>query len=667
MMKTVTLAKPETLRLAMVLDQTETIEEISNFFRNQGIAVRSYSVQSDIALRDALKHSPNLIVMQEHSSVTLAHIVSALKQLGNNTPIIVLSNNYSEETVFEHLKNGAMHCAPLQNLHFIEKIVLNEYSNSIARHNSQHLLEKLLQSNKRCDALIDSSKEAIAYIHQGMHIRANSAYMQLFGGNTFDDIEVLSLLDLISAQDVPSFKEMMKKQDKEQSVQLISTHAKTLQGTELSVVVELSPATYEEEDCLQVLIRPSVEESSTNAMIDGAIGCLSRSGFLEEVKKTVTEQEPYILLVCAPETYNELSNKVSLHTLDAVLQNFSTKLKSLLPPQAIVGRLGESSFGVATPLNGHNLLEYCNALYANFKNYLFNTENNSIPLPIKTVGIQWRRPEAALVDSLIAEAIKTFNRTKDRVTIVDTAQRGSQQNMDNQSLEKIVAAIQKERIKTSFAPINSFDGSSFGFYICRFDLLQDDNTSLTLPHTVPEDISLAYQKMRMTHLVQNLAHKQIAHETKFIVPIEVGEDNQWMNDLVQQFSQAHISPSQVVIEFQESNVFTKLKIAQHLAQGFREMGFDIGLGEYGSGEQSSPILQHLKPQWVRFFGNMTNELSQNEDQQKRLKELTDLAHEQGQKVIASEIYDAMGMAVLFAAQIEYAQGEFLAPTIANLP
>jgi PAS domain-containing protein len=37
------------------------------------------------------------------------------------------------------------------------------------------------ETERRCDALIASSRDPIAYVHEGMHIRANDAYLEMFG------------------------------------------------------------------------------------------------------------------------------------------------------------------------------------------------------------------------------------------------------------------------------------------------------------------------------------------------------------------------------------------------------------------------------------------------------------------------------------------------------
>ena len=47
-----------------------------------------------------------------------------------------------------------------------------------------------------------------------MHIRANAAYLEMFGFESFEDIEGMSLLDLVAPQHVDGFKQLLKAMSK---------------------------------------------------------------------------------------------------------------------------------------------------------------------------------------------------------------------------------------------------------------------------------------------------------------------------------------------------------------------------------------------------------------------------------------------------------------------
>ena len=122
-----------------------------------------------------------------------------------------------------------------------------------ARRSQRQLEAQMRETERRCDALIDSSRDPIAYVHEGMHIRANEAYLEMFGFETFDDIEGMSLLDLVAPQHVDDFKQLLKRLSKgEAPPPSYELTARDIEGNGFPAVMEFTAATYEGEACQQV-------------------------------------------------------------------------------------------------------------------------------------------------------------------------------------------------------------------------------------------------------------------------------------------------------------------------------------------------------------------------------------------------------------------------------
>ena len=62
------------------------------------------------------------------------------------------------------------------------------------------------RGGKRCQLLLDSSVDAITYVHDGMHIYANRSYMALFGYEDAEELEGLPVIDLIASCDQGAFR-----------------------------------------------------------------------------------------------------------------------------------------------------------------------------------------------------------------------------------------------------------------------------------------------------------------------------------------------------------------------------------------------------------------------------------------------------------------------------
>lgn len=657
------MEKRDTLRIAMVMSNSEDVEWISNHFRNSGIAVRSYHVQNMNELKSSLDYNLTLIISDNSKDdLSVRSISNTIKSAGKDIPIITLNSIYNEDVVFKDLVEGARFCCPLKNIKFIEMIVLKEWNDLIARCNSNQLTEQLMETNKRCDALIDSSRDAIAYIHEGMHISANVPYMQLFGVEDFEEMEATSLLDLIAASDLEMFKKFLKQKSKEAVTQKINVKVKKFNKEEIEVEMELSSAIYEGESCIQIMVR--VMDTVTEIIVDNPNGILSRTNFLEEIMKNTKDNQPKTLLLCSPENYDQVFNNLSLTAVDQLLTGFIEHLKINLPDEVIIGQTGEAQYGVLlTNEQVNNINEFCSSLHNEFKDFMLTINSNSMLVPAKVVGINWRRPSPENSEMILSEAIKVLNSHKNGFHVIDAGQTLNSKMSSSLVTDKIVSALESERIRISFSPITALHGSNFTFYSINSALFEESGSNIEISENIPSDVSMKWQRYRIEKICKILSEQNLSPNSKILLPMPLTDENSWIDFLPEVLNKYKLQTQLFIIELQESQVFTKIKLGQEIVHKFKSIGMEIGLGSFGDIPQSSAVMQHLNPQWIRLSTNLTKELSTSSEKQVKLTELTTIAKESGKKVIAPDVQDAMSMAVLYGAQVEYAQGEFLMQTI----
>src|SRR3546814_8250030 len=108
-----------------------------------------------------------------------------------------------------------------------------------------------------------------------MHIRANAAYMEMFDFESFDDLEGMSLLDLVAPQHVGGFKALLKGLSKgEPPPPRYELKAIDGEGNEFPAVMEFTQAMYEGEPCLRSEEHPS--ELQSLMRISYAVFCLKK-------------------------------------------------------------------------------------------------------------------------------------------------------------------------------------------------------------------------------------------------------------------------------------------------------------------------------------------------------------------------------------------------------
>src|SRR5690606_6793528 len=196
------------LRLMIVDDSVEDAEAIVSTLRNAGIAVRPLRPDSAESLAGMLADQAVDLVLaaQAATTVTLAQALELIKATGKDLPVVTIVDRVDDASLTQALAAGVRGIALRHQPQQMLGVVRTEWGDLEARRTLRKLEAQVRETERRCDALIESSRDPIAYIHEGMHIRANAAYMEMFDFESFDDLEGMSLLDLVAPKHVDGFK-----------------------------------------------------------------------------------------------------------------------------------------------------------------------------------------------------------------------------------------------------------------------------------------------------------------------------------------------------------------------------------------------------------------------------------------------------------------------------
>ncbi len=129
-----------------------------------------------------------------------------MRRQSRDIPFIQLVADNSSDAITDALMLGAQDALPQGE---DERLVLvaNRELAGLAERRARRAAELALrEAEKRCQLLLDSSVDAITYVHDGMHIYANRSYMALFGYEDAEELEGLPVIDLIASCDQGAFK-----------------------------------------------------------------------------------------------------------------------------------------------------------------------------------------------------------------------------------------------------------------------------------------------------------------------------------------------------------------------------------------------------------------------------------------------------------------------------
>lgn len=242
------------------------VEPIVNLLRNAGQAVRNQFVADLDELKLAIDEQDwdMLIIRLNESSIENAAALEAIRQSQKDIPVIGLCETYDHNVVAEALLLGMSDVIVESAEQHMVLAVQREFLALQQRRALSRTQQSLIDTQERCELLLRNSVDAIAYIHEGMHIYANTTYMQLFGYADLDELQSTPLMDLVSGDQVNSLKKILKT-IKSTPVTEFDTVAQRADDTEFAIHLIFSMASYEGEACTQVIARQRAKSNEPHS------------------------------------------------------------------------------------------------------------------------------------------------------------------------------------------------------------------------------------------------------------------------------------------------------------------------------------------------------------------------------------------------------------------
>ncbi len=132
----------------------------------------------------------------------------------------------------------------------------------------------------RLDLLLNSTREPVAYFHEGLHVAANSAYLELLGVSSFDELSIVSLLEVLH-QDGTDMKGLIRNLgDATYPTDDETFELRPRNGDPKPVHLSFAPVRYEDEDCVQMLVRFPGEHSDARCQPGSPCADAGRAGAL---------------------------------------------------------------------------------------------------------------------------------------------------------------------------------------------------------------------------------------------------------------------------------------------------------------------------------------------------------------------------------------------------
>ena len=671
------------IKLLLVENSVEEAERLASVLRNAGITVRATHIKNAAELEAQLQaQTPDMIFVNIAStSPKLAEAVQLAHRGGKDIAVIALLDTLSEDDVTHALQAAANAVAlRTRNDQFVA-VVRREYDSLNLRRSVRRLEAALRESERRCDALLDSSRDPIAYVHEGMHVRANKAYLDIFGYEDFSDIEGVSLLDMIAPETADSFKTLLKNLSKgEKPPEKLDIKARTADGKTFDAIMEFASASFEGEPCQQIVLRQHEVSAELAAEIDSlrqkdlVTDLYNRQFGLAELDRMIAEAAAgaanQSLLMIEPDKFRQQLDTVGIGQADLLLGDMANLLRNHLGSTDIAMRMGEHTFGVlvrgrdpeAVKRLGQDL---CRA----FSEHIFEIGKQSVSATVSVGGtlIGERNANAQTILSQASTALRAaLDEGGNRVNILDP---GLQDRAAAAEAKELLARLQQAITSNAFVlyfqPVVSLHGADGEFYEVLVRMIGDKGEIMPkafFPVAEQHGLLGAIDRRVIGNAIKAVAEREKAgrHTTVFIKLTTASlEDATLLPWIAQQLKAERLRGDALVFEMAESKVVTSLKPARAFVAGLKQLHCGFALEQFGSGVNSFQLLKHIDANYLKVDRSYMSELTKNKENQDFIKQFCQQAHAAGKLTVAEFVEDAASMSILFTCGVNFVQGNFL--------
>ncbi|MFI8741485.1 GGDEF/EAL domain-containing response regulator [Stutzerimonas zhaodongensis] len=667
----------KTIRLLILEDSQNEAERLVSLFRNAGQATRVHRLTSSEDLADALQQTWDLLINAPSSAnLDPSEAISAIRKQAKDIPVIQLIEGNDTDAITEALTLGAQGALPQGEDEWLILVASRELANLEERRARRSAELALREAEKRCQLLLESSVDAIAYVHDGMHIYANRAYLELFGYEDVEELEGMPMIDLIASCDQGEFKGFLKNyQSLQGSAELVCGGIRA-DGSRFKTSMHFSPASYDGEPCIQAVIRAESDNAELEKLReissqDLVTGLYNRNHFLESldgaVERAVNAGKSSSLAYIRIDRFASLQAEIGLGDSDRLLAELAQLLRAQFTEQAELARFGDDAFAVlmaeATP---KQLEQPLTELLRKVEGHLFDVGGRTIQTSL-SIGVAALDEQTAKARDVIDRAHRCAEELTDgnALRTYDPARELAAAASRGNVLAMLQQALEKNSFRLLFQPIISLRGDSHEHYEVLLRLLDPEGTEVPpgefLDAAKEAGLATKIDRWVLLNSIKLLAeHRSKGHSTRLMVHLSGPslQDPSLLGWLGVALKASKLPPDSLVFQLDENDAVAYLRQAKALTQGLAGLGCRVALNQFGCVLNPLNTLKHLNADFVKIDGSYTQDLSRQENQE-ALKQLLAQLHEQAKQTIVPFVDSATVLATLWQAGVGYIQGQYL--------
>ncbi len=680
----------ETIRLIILNDSRSEAERLISMLRNAGRPTRAQHVENEEVLTKLLQEQAwdLLIGHEESQNVPISNAIKSIKRLNRDVPVILMTEQEGSQPVVEGLKMGAVDVVKMDEDQHLLLIIQREMENHEQRQLKRRSDRRYKEAERRSQQLLDSSRDAIAYLQDGMYLYANESFAELFSYQDRDDIECMPVIDMIDAADQDNVKSFLKdftlRGDDGESTNLQFRGIKQ-DGEVTPITLQVANAIYDEEPCIQFMVRASsVNNEELEAQIneikhqDVTTGLHNRQYLVNRLQSCLgntveTSTTAALLSIEVDNFLEQIQPSVGMAGSDIVLGDIANTLKTTAKNADTIARFGDNAFSILLDNSSADIaLELAEKLCRTMDNHIIEVEGRTVQTTL-TIGIALISETSGSPESVIEQSMNALSAVRGAHPTEGVGNGAklyeppiSDGDDEVNMAANVKAALDKDRFRLLFQPIISLRGSEEEHYEVLLRMISDNEEEVS-PYKFLEAAEQIGANMKIDRwvILESIKllsdHYKKGNKTKLIVNLTKHSfsDQGFPAWLGVAFKAADLSVDSVIFQISEPDVANHLNAAKAFVEAMEKIGCATSINNFGCSLNPLNTLKHVSSNYVKVDGSFTLDIQNNNESPETLTKLLKDLHAENKITIVPFVENASVLSTLWQAGVHYIQGHYL--------
>lgn len=670
----------------LILDPSQNdAESLVSLLRNSGKATRAHRITSEEDLEETLKAGNwDLFLARDlDEEFSADDALAMIRRMDKDIPFILLTEQASRERTVAMMKAGAQDTVPFEYNDLLVLVVNRELAALDERRRRRVLESHLREAEQRCQLLLESSKDAIAYINDGMHIYANQSYMEFLGYDDIDDLICIPVLDTLTPESQDKYKGFMKSfAEKAEDGMTMNCTARRSDDHELNVTMSVSAATYDGETCTQIVLQPEHSDAELEEKLrqissqDLLTGLYNRQYLMDALAEAISNagknNETGALAYIALDNFMSMKSQVGISGADLLLGDLANLLKEQAGDDLALARLSDDAFSLlCQPCDEKTMADHAERIRKAVEDHLFDINGRTVQLTL-SIGVAAITENSPKAEELMARAHTASAEVRkleghaqgNGVVLYNPA---DFETLDeSNSVEAIQKALEENRFRLLFQPIINLRGEGEEHYEAFVRMLEKDDKEVSpydfLPPTGPSDTAIKIDRWVILQTIKQLSsHRSRGHDTRLFLNVtaETLQDKTFTPWLSVALKAARLPGESLIFQIREGDANNYMKQARDFTKAVHELHCKVSISQFGCALNPFNTLKHIDTDYVKIDGSFTEEIQKSDKAKEQVKEMVKSLQNNGKLTIIPLVENAGVLATLWQAGVNYIQGYYL--------